>query len=430
MSFPRYAKYKASGVEWLGDVPEHWEIVRLKSLFQLASEKATERLHPLGLENIEGWSGRLIETETVFEGDGVRFKAGDLLFGKLRPYLAKLHVAVTEGEAVGDFHVMRPKRPIRTRFSFYQLIRREVIGLIDGSTYGAKMPRVGWDFLSDLPMVVPSSTEQAKIIDFLDRETAKIDGLVGEQERLIELLQEKRQAVISHAVTKGLDPHAPMKPSGVEWLGEVPANWDVISLKRVGTIKYGIGEPPEYHAEGTQLIRATNVDAGHIRPEGMVFIDPADLPEGRAIWLKAGDIIVVRSGAYTADSAIIREDHLPAIAGFDMVIRPIACNPEFLQYVLLSFYLKNRQLDVEKLRAAQPHLNSEELGSASLLLPPAREQAEIVRHLAALTSRVDTLIAETQRAIALLQARRAALISAAVTGQIDVRGLVAEAEAA
>ena len=177
------------------------------------------------------------------------------------------------------------------------------------------------------------------------------------------------------------------------------------------------------------MIRATNVHAGKLFDEGLVFVDPDDIPAQRIVWLAAGDIIVVRSGAYTGDSAIIPEAYGRCIAGFDMVVRCSNVIPQFLQFVLLSSYLKFFQFDLLKLRAAQPHLNAEELGACIVVVPPKADQADIVRFLVDQLSRIDALIAEAEMAVGILRERRAALISAAVTGKIDVRGLVPHPEA-
>jgi len=209
------------------------------------------------------------------------------------------------------------------------------------------------------------------------------------------------------------------KESGVEWLGKVPAHWAQSSLKRLALIRYGIGEPPLYREEGVPLVRATNVTAGKITPVDLMLIDPADLPASRLVWLAPGDIIVVRSGAYTGDSAIIRDEHLPCIAGFDMVVRPIHCDPSFLQWVLLSRYFKNAQVDLEKLRAAQPHLNAEDLGAGFVLLPSPDEQIAISVFLDRETAKIDALVDEQRRLIALLKEKRQAVISHAVTKGLD-----------
>jgi type I restriction enzyme S subunit len=209
------------------------------------------------------------------------------------------------------------------------------------------------------------------------------------------------------------------KDSGIEWLGEVPGHWELVRLKRIAAIQYGIGEPPKYHDDGTPLIRATNVNAGRISRDGLVFIDSDDIPANRITWLSPGDIIVVRSGAYTGDSAIIRSEHCPSIAGFDMVLHPDGCFPDFLQYALLSRYLKNHQIDLEKLRAAQPHLNAEELGHCLIVLPPLSEQATIAAFLDRETGKIDALVAEQEALIALLKEKRQAVISHAVTKGLD-----------
>jgi len=167
MSFQRYERYKDSGVEWLGEVPEHWQVKRLKFSTRLVTGKATARTYPVALENIESWTGRLLPSDTEFEGDGTAFRAGDVLFGKLRPYLAKAHLAHRAGEAVGDLHVLRPVAGVSGKFFVYQILNRDAIEIIDGSTFGAKMPRVSWDFLSSMPIAMPPIEEQAKIADFL-----------------------------------------------------------------------------------------------------------------------------------------------------------------------------------------------------------------------------------------------------------------------
>ncbi|WP_145111805.1 restriction endonuclease subunit S [Cereibacter sediminicola] len=205
------------------------------------------------------------------------------------------------------------------------------------------------------------------------------------------------------------------KDSGVEWLGEVPEGWEVVPLKRVASIRYGIGEPPAYQETGTPLIRATNVDAGTISVDGLVFVNPADIPPARILWLAPGDIIVVRSGAYTGDSAIIREEHCPAIAGFDMVVTPKGADPDFLQYALLSAQVKVFQLDLLRMRAAQPHLNSQELGDCGIPLPTLSEQQAIAAFLDRETAKIDALVEEQRRLIALLAEKRQAVISHAVT---------------
>lgn len=209
--------------------------------------------------------------------------------------------------------------------------------------------------------------------------------------------------------------HARYKDSGLTCLGQVPMHWRIQPLKRIANIRYGIGEPPQYAVEGTPLIRATNVHAGNLLVDGVVFVDPRDIPEQRIVWLNPGDIIVVRSGAYTGDSAIIPPEFGACIAGFDMVLRCHSALPQFIQFALLSKYLKEGQIDIEKMRAAQPHLNAEELGSCLVALPDVKEQSTIVEWLTGETSKIDLLVAEQQRLVELLREKRQALVAHAVT---------------
>lgn len=240
MSFPRYPKYKDSEVDWLGEVPDEWSSLRARFAFNLITDRAEEASgYSVALENIESWSARFIETKTEFAGEGVRFRRGDLLFGKLRPYLAKILVSERDGDAVGDFHVLRPTSKTFAGFLKYLFLTPAFISLLDGSTIGAKMPRVSWPFLADVWLPVPSREAQRQIAAFLDQEMAKIDALIEQQRLLIELLKEKRQAFISHAVTKGLNRYVKMKASGIDWAGAVPDHWTVTRLSHYATVENG-----------------------------------------------------------------------------------------------------------------------------------------------------------------------------------------------
>ncbi len=403
-------------MEWLGDVPSHWQIGAIKRLTQFTYGDAlpAELRDDFGDVPVFGSNG------VVGSHSAANTVAPVIMIGR-KGSCGALNWSDVPSFAIDTvYFVDKFTAPTNIRWFWWTLH----LANLASASQDTGVPGLSREFAHGVLLPISSISEQSAIATFLDRETAKIDALVAEQERLIELLKEKRQAVISHAVTEGLNPEVKMKDSGVEWLGEVPEHWKQIELKRVASIQYGIGEPPRYNEYGTPLIRATNVSAGRITPEGMVFVDPADIPEKRIIWLEPGDIIVVRSGAYTGDSAIIKDEHCPSIAGFDMVVKPHDCVPEFLQYALLSHYLKSHQIDLERIRAAQPHINAEELGHCFLLLPLQYEQREIVAFLNHQTERFDMLMAQATRAIDLLRERRSALISAAVTGKIDVRGLV------
>jgi type I restriction enzyme S subunit len=182
------------------------------------------------------------------------------------------------------------------------------------------------------------------------------------------------------------------KDSGIAWLGDVPEHWEVKRVKEVGAIKYGLSQPPKYLEEGLPLIRATNIERGKLVDKGLVFISPDDVPYERNPVLRENDILVVRSGAYTADSAIVPKKYDGAIAGFDMVLRPCKIYPKYLSYALLSNYVLKDQLILSSFRAAQPHLNKEELGTALIAIPPLAEQKSIATYLDTKTAQCDRKI--------------------------------------
>ncbi len=228
-----YPKYKDSGIEWISEVPEGWRVKKLKYLFHLVTEKAQNGSHKMALENIESQTGKFVETETIFEGEGVSFIENDLLYGKLRPHLAKVYLAEFQGAAVGDFFVLRGDEGVSSKFFSHKLLDERFTDLANGSTFGAKMPRVNWDFLSNLKFSLPPLPEQTAIANYLDRKTTEIDRLIANKQRLIEFYEEEKTAVINQAVTKGIDPDVKIKPSGIDWLGDIPEHWDLVKLKRI-----------------------------------------------------------------------------------------------------------------------------------------------------------------------------------------------------
>ena len=311
-------------------------------------------------------------------------------------------------------------------FLFYRLLSEDFIKLVNSLTYGTKMPRVSSEQIGNLPVSLPPLAEQHAIATFLDRETARINTLIEKKERLIELLQEKRAALISHAVTKGLDPMVPMKDSGVEWLGEIPAHWEVLPLKRLTKIRYGLGQPPAQLDEGTPLIRATNVKSGVIVDEGMLYVDCTGIPQSRDAVLSSGEIIVVRSGAYTGDSAIVPKEYQGSIAGYDMVVSVTNGYSPFIAWQLLSSEVRDLQFNFNSLRAAQPHLNAEDLGETLFIEPPSIEQHAIAAYLDREIAKIDALISRIREGNEKLKEYSSAIISAAVTGKIDVRETISD----
>ena len=431
MSFPRYPAYKPTGVEWLGEVPEHWDILPLKRRSRLLTEKTECRDNPVALENIEGWTGRFIETDTEFQGEGIAFESGDILFGKLRPYLAKAYLAAISGQAVGDFHVIHPLGGLNSRFLQLALLTRELIDLVNGSTFGAKMPRASWDFLGSLPLCMPPLDEQHAIASFLDRETAKIDALIAEQQRLIELLQEKRQAVISDAVTKGLNPNAPMKDSGVEWLGEVPEHWDVLELKRLNkegsSITYGIVQAGPHQEQGVPYIRTSDMSGDRLLLETCQRTSP-EIDEAYArSRVSDGDLVIaIRATVGKALEVPTELDGANLTQGTAKFSPGERVTSGFMKLAFASSYCQTQIGSVAK-GATFLEITLDALRRLAFAVPPKDEARQITHYLSERCAVLDTLTTNSEEACSLLKERRSALISAAVTGQIDVRGMVREA---
>ncbi|HCG6982080.1 TPA: restriction endonuclease subunit S [Vibrio parahaemolyticus] len=417
--YKAYAEYKDSGVEWVGSIPTHWGLKKLKYLAPLIGEKATEKTNPIALEHIQSWTGKLISSDSTFEGDGTKFKAGDILFGKLRPYLAKVYLTKADGEAIGDFHVMRPISNSYGKFLKSLMLTKDYIATVDASTYGAKMPRASWDFTSNIQLPFCSEVEAEKIANFLDHETAKIDTLITKQEKLIELLKEKRQAVISHAVTKGLNPDAPMKDSGVEWLGEVPEHWKACPLKTISKFRQGKLHEPYIHEDGKFIC----VNSRFVSTEGEKFkycsknLSPvenedilmvmSDLPNGRAL----------------AKALFVQGDNNFALNQRVCAITATEIDARFLYYQLN----RNEYFLSFDDGCNQTNLSNYVFKNFPALVPYKAEQCEIAEYLDRQTESFDRLVEIANRQIELMKERKTALISAAVTGKIDVRDWEGEA---
>jgi type I restriction enzyme S subunit len=415
-------------VEWLGKIPCDWDCVRLKFASELSGVKVApsnaERY--VGLENVQSNSGKFISTEEITpEGMSNAFSCGDVLFGKLRPYLAKSWLADFSGICSSEFLVLT-SRKVDAKFLHYFTLTEEFIEQVDSSTYGSKMPRASWDFIGLLDIPVPPH-ESKKIAEFLDHETAKIDALIEKQQRLIELLKEKRQAVISHAVTKGLNPNVLMKDSGVEWLGNIPKEWEALCFGRL-IIKAELGENYDSAEgnEGTPVLKMGNLDRGFVKLEKLECL-PAEIKISESAVLKNGDFLFnTRNSLDLVGKVSIWRGELPK-ATFNSNILRIDFNSLLVETTSYMNYFFNSDLGLSQLRVLAKGTTSvaaiywKDLTSLRVLLPPPAEQHAIVSHLNSACDRLDELTSKAQRAIALLQESRTALISAAVTGKIDVR---------
>ena len=418
--------YKSAGTHWITTIPTDWRMQRVKSLLGERNERGHPSEPLLAATQSQGVVLKeKYDSRTVLPSNEVdQFKLvreGDFVIS-LRSFQGGIEYTYDQGIISPAYTVIYPYNPL-TRDYFARLFKSRpfVQNLATCVTGIREGQNIDYTRLQVQTIPVPPPDEQAAIARFLDHADDQIQRYIASKERLIALLAEQRQAVIHQAVTRGLDPNVRLKDSGVEWLGGIPDGWDLVRIKSVARVRYGLGQPPPEKDGGLPLIRATNVSRGHILEHDMVYVDPQEVPQNREAFLSEGEIIVVRSGAYTADSAIIPPQYNGAVTGYDMVLKPTEILPEFLGMALLTNYLRDDQLIINSTRAAQPHLNAEELGNALIILPPKEEQINIAMYLDDLTASIDTAVAQARRQIELMEEYRTRLIADVVTGKIDVR---------
>ena len=389
----------------------------------------------VGLENIESWTGKLLgnsaatdeaRSAIMVEGTSLSntFEPGDVLLGKLRPYLAKVWVAEFPGRSTTELLVMHPVE-IEPRFLRYVCLWRDFVDAVDASTFGSKMPRADWDFIGNMSVPIPEWSKQRAIADYLDRETARLDTLVEEEERLLGLLAEKRRALITRAVTRGLDPNVPLRDSGIPWLGEIPAHWETWKVGHLAEV--GNGSTPSrsnaaYWSEGKiPWLNSSVVNHPEVTRADQ-FVTALAAQECHLPWVKRGSVLVAITGQgkTRGRAAVLSFD--AAINQHLAFIHPKQSHllPWFLKWTLFAAYDFIRSIS-DDAGGTKGALTCEEVANLRVPVPPAREQAVILANIAASVERLDSLRAVAENTISLLKERRVALIAAAVTGQIDVR---------
>lgn len=416
--------YKESAIEWLPKIPSDWDTGRIRNHVSLVTERAEGRNNPVALEHIEPGTGRRLPSDSTFSAEGIKFRDRDVLFGKLRPYLAKSWLADGEGEAVGDFLVMRVGPHLDPRYFHYITLSPEFLNIVNGSTFGSKMPRANWEFVGNMRYAFPGKSSQRRIVDFLDRETAKIDTLISKEARLIELLAEKRQTIITQAVTKGLDSATPTKPTGIPQLGDIPAHWTRSQLKQAAlVITDGAHVSPETEDGEFDFVSTKDLGPNGIDFEGSLKTSPESY---RSLVLSgcqphAGDLLFSKDGTI-GRTTVVEEDREFVVASSLIIIRPnnAVISNKYLNFACQSKAVQSQVSSYAK-GAGLPRLSIANLRRVWIPLPPVEEQIHIAERLTSITSSIDYLRDRTEATIKLLHERRSALISAAVTGKIDVR---------
>lgn len=433
-----YQKYMPSGVEWLGDVPEHWEIWKVAHGFELIGSGTTPPSDEYGwydgaipwITTSELRENTITTTEKSVTDDAVvtfsalkKFPKGSLAIAMYGATIGRLGILGIEATTNQACCVMSGGNVFTVPFVYYwmQAFKKSIILLASGGG----QPNISQDKIKSLKIPCPQIPEQQTIAVFLDHETGRIDTLVAKKERLIELLREKRSALISRTVTKGLDPSVKMKPSGVEWLGDVPKHWEVQRLKYSARSITGFAfSSDDYMDNGVPLIRIGDIlENGSVDIANAKKLPPEYMETHHFVRVTNGDILMAMTGA-TIGKAGRYTNNEPGLLN-QRVCKFVAVlmHQDFLWYILKTIQYEE-YIRLTGFGGAQPNISDKQLLEFTALLPPLPEQQAIAAFLDREMGKFDALIAKVEAAIAKLKEYRTALISAAVTGKIDVREVV------
>ena len=436
MKFNEYPEHRNSGIEWVGDVPAHWDILKgawLGSLFgsETVPEEHVVDQGPLPFIKVSSLSveGFNLMQKSYFVSESwyksVKPRKNFVVFPKRGAAVFTNKVNIVRENAVIDPNLMGWEVNDRAipEYIAHILKLRGLNDIADVST----VPQINNKHISPMMFPVPPLSEQYEIAKFLDYETAKIDALIAKQQQLIALLQEKRQAVISHAVTKGLNPAAPLRDSGVEWLGKVPAHWEVKKLGHVGELQNGLNIGGDAFGSGDPFVSYGDVYNNAIVPSLPTGLVQSTADDQIKYSLKSGDVLFTRTSETVDDigvaSTCLQEIPKVTFAGFLIRFRPVPgkLNPNYS-----SFLFRNRSIQDffagSMNLVTRASLSQNVLKTLPICVPPIDEQVPIAIYLKKTASVFDQLEHNLVRQEEILQERRTALIAAAVTGKIDVRG--------
>ena len=434
--FEPYPAYKDSGVEWLGEIPAHWRLKRLKYFSSINDEALGEDTDPdlevsyVDIGSVDAIEGIVEKERFVFANAPSRARRvvrhGDIIVSTVRTYLRAIAPIIDPEPGLivsTGFAVVRPGRELDSSFASYALQAPYFVDRVVANSVGVSYPAINASEMARFAVATPDVGEQRAIAAFLDRETEKIDTLVAKKERLIELLEEKRTALITRAVTKGLDPNAPMKDAGVEWLDDIPAHWEVVKLKYLcSVVKDGLHLTPPKVEQGIPFLSTQHIRNRRIDLDTATFISEEDYRRGHPkVRPEAGDVLITLVGSI-GFAAILRSKHVPL--SFTRHVGYVRPRKDLLAKYLVNYTESDpfkTFIDLEVSQVAQPSIYLSSLAEHRIPAAPQSEQKQILAILSEETGKLDRLIAKIREGIDRLREFRTALISAAVTGKIDVR---------
>ena len=434
-----YPAYKQISIEWIDKVPEHWTVDPFKRHIE-RNDSGVWGDEPSGVNDtiVLRSTEQTVDGQWIIDQPALRqlsesdkqsalLKNGDLVVTKSsgssrhigKTTLVTDEVAKLKCSYSNFMQRLRTRPTILPKLAWYVMnsgMAREQLDLLSNSTTG--LANLNGSMIGQLIVAVPPLTQQRSVVEGLDRETARIDALIEKKTRFVELLKEKRQALITHAVTKGLDPNVKMKDSGLEWIGEVPAHWTLMKFGRIARVTEGLVDPRIEPYRSMPLFAPNHVESGTGRLLAVESAVEQDAESGKYL-CKAGCVVYSKIRPALSKVIVAPTDGL---CSADMY--PLTCTdrarPRWLFYLMLAQAFTAWAV-LESDRVAMPKINRESLADLVVAVPPVFEQDSIVSSIEAHLPRVDALIQRVNSSIALLKERRAALITAAVTGQIDLR---------
>ena len=439
MSLPRYPEHKASGVEWLGEVPGHWNVRKIRWLCEIKKRISGELGHDvlsitqqgIKIKDLESNDGQISMDYSKYQF----VEVGDFAMNHMDLLTGYVDISNVFGVTSPDYRVfsIRDKKDCFDRYARYLFqmgYRNKIFYAFGQGSSQLGRWRLPTEQFNDFFFPLPPLEEQQTIATFLDRETGKIDALIAEQRRLVGLLAEKRQVVISHAVTKGLNPKAKLKDSGIEWLGEVPEHWEVRQLKYSADVRLSNIDKHTVEDEPRVLLcNYVDVYKNERINSSIDFMAATASPEQiRRLTLEVGDVIITKDSEDPRDigvPALVSEVVSNLVCGYHLaLLRPRSIKSGgYIYYLFKSRYVA-AVFETEATGMTRYALGKYSIENLNVPLPSLEEQHAIGSFLDRETAKFDTLTAEANRAITLLQERRSALISAAVTGKVDVRTFV------
>ncbi|WP_216850928.1 restriction endonuclease subunit S [Acidisphaera sp. L21] len=429
-----YFQHSSELPQWVANPPTHWRTDWLKWHVQLSTERPTEQeaetLPYIANEDITSWTGKLLNpTPKPSDAESRKFQPDDVLFNKLRPYLAKVYHASFSGVSSGELLCLRGADHVVPRYLFYVVSSRAFVDAVNAETFGSKMPRADWEVVGHQPLPLPPLVTQKRIVTFLDDKTAQIDALTGKKQALLERLAEKRQSIITQAVTKGLNSAARMKDSGIDWLGSIPGHWEVVPFGRsILRIEQGWSPQCEERQKDDSewgVLRSGCVNEGVFRSHDHKAL-PYGIEPKIQLEVHKGDLLMCRASGslHLIGSVALVPDCPPKLMFSDKTYRIVLditnTSARFTELALAAKYMREQiVLSVSGAVGLANNIPQSVVKEYQFARPPVDEQRFIVDTIVNVLKASDDAARIVRQSIDRLTEYRSALITAAVTGQIS-----------